>query len=602
MYIAIAAIVDKDNNCLGARLFNIETGKIIDKSVASIVDFLNKGGKVRNLDVKNNKGMVSLEWKQGIMGRYPMLTPGTTSVKNPNYATVIGYFENGNTKMYKIVDYSGRQATPNEGSIISYAKKNGLTNCKVVNKDGIGFIQSLSGELDKLDSNVKIRVCGYDSDIIEVRLPKNGTISELLIPDIIEGFPIRDIKAINIIGDTSTITKLTIGKCISNLTHDMISLFPNIKELSLLGDDITIEKEACSYMLHLCRVNILNARSIKDRAFLGCLNLKEVNIKHCQVIKNRAFDDCPVLDAQKLLNGNVQHLPGLDIFSLSTPVDLHVSKDVEELNIGAFRKLSEGCRVYVEGVATVLLFPYNGNPKHKHNLQLYVSSKNVYIDRIFKHVKNSTWKLTYLDWIDFHFIRATGEDEETVKRIRKMSLLGKPVVTEAATTPEDILTVINLVKKPNELRNGLIRELNSLSGPSKGVAYWNTTAPFIELSGQAIQFDYIRDPNKSYNNILLLKHSIRVKDLGKVVCYFFKEKCLVVAVEQELIKKILEHRIEKGVELQSCVHIPSFSVPIPNSTVNVALESDKLHFYNKNNTFSIVRDLFEMEGKYPWNT
>ena len=61
MYIAIAAIVDKDNNCLGARLFNIETGKIIDKSVASIVDFLNKGGKVRNLDVKNNKGMVSLE-------------------------------------------------------------------------------------------------------------------------------------------------------------------------------------------------------------------------------------------------------------------------------------------------------------------------------------------------------------------------------------------------------------------------------------------------------------------------------------------------------------------------------------------------------------
>ena len=189
---AIAAFVH-NNQPIGARLLNTNTNKIKDCTNKEIIDLLNTGNKFSNLSIYRGK----LTWNSGVYTRYPQIfADGHT--ENTNAATVLGIIPD--SKKVKLVNYEGKQVILSMPDTINYAKKFGISNCKVTHKDNTEFLQQISGNIPELQSKFSMRMS--DPTIIDITLPEDGSITELVIPPIISGMEVRDVEMIRILPKT----------------------------------------------------------------------------------------------------------------------------------------------------------------------------------------------------------------------------------------------------------------------------------------------------------------------------------------------------------------------------------------------------------------
>lgn len=142
---AIASIVNSNMAIIGLRLLDIDTNKTMDVSISNIIDVLNSGkAEIENLKLIDSK-LVGINFS---LNNLPKLLNGALVTKST--ITILGKM--GET-WYKITDYKGEVKTVSIDTAIRYAKKHGLSNGKIITKNGRERISDMTGEDDNFNKD-----------------------------------------------------------------------------------------------------------------------------------------------------------------------------------------------------------------------------------------------------------------------------------------------------------------------------------------------------------------------------------------------------------------------------------------------------------------
>lgn len=135
--LAIANICN-GKNTIGFRLIDSESLQIKDVPVENLKAILISGNvQVGNLKVEYGK----VTGSNGDIERLPKLVNGRLVGKSP-LIIVAQLGDQG----YTVSDYTGNIINMDNSYVIEYAKRNGISNGKVVEKDGVEFISSINGQ------------------------------------------------------------------------------------------------------------------------------------------------------------------------------------------------------------------------------------------------------------------------------------------------------------------------------------------------------------------------------------------------------------------------------------------------------------------------
>ena len=135
--IAIANI-SNGKNTLGFRLLDIDIKQIKDVPLENIKDVLKHNQiQIDNLTIKDGEVI----GYNGSIERLPKLINGQLVGKSP----LIVIDQLGNTG-YTVSDFKGHILNIKTKDVVDYAKVQGISNGKVVNKDGTEFISAIDGQ------------------------------------------------------------------------------------------------------------------------------------------------------------------------------------------------------------------------------------------------------------------------------------------------------------------------------------------------------------------------------------------------------------------------------------------------------------------------
>lgn len=136
------ATIMQHKEVVGFRIFDPAEKKFMNVPATSVQEVVaKKQADIINLGIENNE----LVGTNGTIDRYPKVSPSGILLGEKSPLIVISQLgEVG----YKVVDYKGKVLKVKTQEVVSYAKKNGIANGKVVSRDNIEFISSIVGNYD----------------------------------------------------------------------------------------------------------------------------------------------------------------------------------------------------------------------------------------------------------------------------------------------------------------------------------------------------------------------------------------------------------------------------------------------------------------------
>lgn len=178
--VAIASIYT-GNNLIGFRLLDSNSLSVKDVPTNSIINVISSGKvQIDNLCVENCK----LQGSNGSIDRLPKVVDG--KLKGKSALTILNKIgEQG----YTVSDYKGQVLKLKEEDVIKYSKQNGISNGKIVEKDGKEFISSIIGEYEKIEipankssASVKTTVNNSNKPVSKKsRINNSGNLSKSII-------------------------------------------------------------------------------------------------------------------------------------------------------------------------------------------------------------------------------------------------------------------------------------------------------------------------------------------------------------------------------------------------------------------------------------
>lgn len=132
------------SNVIGYRLMNTETSEVIDVPTEQVKATMAKG-TVTFENIANIGNIIT--GTNGILTRYPYIDLKTKNLVGAQYSPFIVLKRLGDAG-YVVVDGFGKTAKVRVDKAVEYAKSFGIANGKVVEKDGIEFISSISGNYE----------------------------------------------------------------------------------------------------------------------------------------------------------------------------------------------------------------------------------------------------------------------------------------------------------------------------------------------------------------------------------------------------------------------------------------------------------------------
>lgn len=153
--VIVVARVGTEDKMIGYRIMDMFTGGIKDVPIKSMINVL-KG----NPDLVVNAKLVvpSIIGTNGDLRRYPMVYPGEV------YSELNKFIKKPVTIVYKIEDVGfrladcyGRVINRSKADTIKIAESFGITNGKVVNKDGKKYVSAINGEYTTIKCSSAIK-------------------------------------------------------------------------------------------------------------------------------------------------------------------------------------------------------------------------------------------------------------------------------------------------------------------------------------------------------------------------------------------------------------------------------------------------------------
>lgn len=144
MKMHMIASVYADNQRIGFRILDSDTGKIIDVPDQSIIQVIKSGQSINNLEISEGK----LRGSNGDITRYAKLVNGKLGTGEKSPLVILNQL--GDTG-YTISDHLGQIKKAKTEVVVDYALKNGIANGKISNRDGKQFISAIYGNYEKID-------------------------------------------------------------------------------------------------------------------------------------------------------------------------------------------------------------------------------------------------------------------------------------------------------------------------------------------------------------------------------------------------------------------------------------------------------------------
>ena len=134
------AVIQENKKIVGYRIFDIGSKKqFMDVPADNIKQVMLSGkAEVLNLGIQNDE----IVGTNGSIERYPRLASGGVLVSQTSPLMIISQLGDVG---YTVVDYKGQVKKARTGEVVEYAKQSGIANGKVVMKDNIEFISSITG-------------------------------------------------------------------------------------------------------------------------------------------------------------------------------------------------------------------------------------------------------------------------------------------------------------------------------------------------------------------------------------------------------------------------------------------------------------------------
>lgn len=169
-YIAIASIHDS-SELIGIRLLEKETGKVRDVPLTNIQDLIISDRiHVENLDVKNEV----VVGYNGSIDRLPKVL--NYNLVGKSALTILWQIDEVG---YMVADFAGNIANVKTSDVIKYANLNGISNGKVVKKDGKEFISAIEGTygVKKLQDICCDKAIKYTGEVVIGKKPLSPIVS-----------------------------------------------------------------------------------------------------------------------------------------------------------------------------------------------------------------------------------------------------------------------------------------------------------------------------------------------------------------------------------------------------------------------------------------
>ena len=168
MNLFMIAVIKQNKQIIGYRLLDVDEkpAKNMDVPVANALQVLKSGAAtVNNIEVQGD----SIVGTNGSIERYTEInTSGAVISKDCPLVVINQIGEVG----YTVADYLGRVKKARNIDVVSYAKKHGIANGKLVMRDNIEFISSIAGEY-KIEKVAPSKVKNTGNDV-NVRIALNN--------------------------------------------------------------------------------------------------------------------------------------------------------------------------------------------------------------------------------------------------------------------------------------------------------------------------------------------------------------------------------------------------------------------------------------------
>lgn len=277
----IGVIAASKSQILGYRLLDFEDGQVKDVPAKALIDTMKNGFKVENIEIQGNK----IVGTNGTIDRYPLIINGIPYKKSP--LIVLKEMNNGD---YMVCDFKGEIVRMRQEDVIKYAEVEGISNGKVVERDGTKFISAINGEYDKepkIDIEKTVQRIESKFNLLGVTDYKFNQNKEFVIKNKL----------------------LTHVKVPDGVTRIADFAFGGMKDLEAVVLPASIEHIGVGAFMgcdKLTSIVIQNGvKVIPKSCFNGCISLEEIIIPQSVIrVESRAFDKCRKLKKIKLKNPN----------------------------------------------------------------------------------------------------------------------------------------------------------------------------------------------------------------------------------------------------------------------------------------------------------
>ena len=332
---------------IGFRLLDIDSKQTKDVPVESVKQVI-LSGKATIENLKLEKGTVI--GSNGSIDRLPKLINGQLVGKSP----LIILSQLGDTG-YKISDFKGTISNIRTGEVIHYAKQNGISNGKIITKNGRQFISAISGNfiaeeiISKTKEKETVKTLEAKMTLLQQRKPESTErIQNISIYKLNNSFIAIDLESKKKVNCQDIHIKL--AKIILDHTGEMtIAMFEKIASTSIQNTRKLIingelEELAIKMIEHYNFTSLVEAARLQFRAYAPHIDIDNYRCddRLLEYIMRNKYD------ANMIYHNHWDHLDATD------EKDVKIFIDLMELDKEISR--SDGKELTLDTVAKMLNF------------------------------------------------------------------------------------------------------------------------------------------------------------------------------------------------------------------------------------------------------
>ena len=518
---AIAVFVDNDNP-IGARLINTDNNKMMDCRNSDIVGLHNTGYKFENLDIVNDQ----IKWTNGVWKRYPQIYRDG-HIDNANSAVIIGVTS---TKSYKMINKDGKTVIVDEAKTIAYGNKFGFANCKLshkTNNDGskTWVIQSISGNIPEIDS--KLHMSLKSENCLEIILPNDNSVSELRIPNLINGLRSKtlDIILVQPVSAAKFIKKITFEDSYWYLCYNMVDKFINLETVIMNSARIFIDEGTFNNNPKLREFYTKGTNRIGTRAFENCTELKKYYSESIvNEVSPRAFRNCHSFDIQGFINRGVRNLTSSNIFEGCKIEEVVIPSTTVEISGNTFN----GCKNLHKIVVDSGITSIESKSKFKIICDIYLRDSGCSLQGSTSDYDDN---YGFPENVTVHVTNYSKDKPNIAKSITKAKLAGLDLKNNEliVSSYKDAMVVFK-TRSQKEIRNFIVSCINDYIN---GVIGWRTSKR--KLGDYTVNY-----------NISTTCKIHKAKDCGEkedAIYYSTSNKIYIIPTNKELFLDIIQYRL-----------------------------------------------------------